>query len=114
MMVLKTPELKIHKFKTVPLSALVAVVILSLSACTKPSNESENAAKIAVAEHTTALKPASWNIAESRLDIYYPVELTADLSSYSENQKKMLSLLIDASKIMDDLFWKQAFNQECT
>ncbi|MFT6700233.1 MAG: hypothetical protein ACJAUM_000076 [Pseudomonadales bacterium] len=112
MMVLKTPELKIHKFKTVALSAIAAVVILSLSACTKPSNESENAAKIAVAEHTTALKPASLNIAESRLDIYYPVELTADLSSYSEDQKQMLSLLIDASKIMDDLFWKQAFNQD--
>ncbi len=112
MTVLKTPVLKIHKFKTVALSAIAAVVILSLSACTEPSHESENATKIAVAEHTTALKPASLNIAEARLDIYYPVELTADLSSYSENQKQMLSLLIDASKIMDDLFWKQAFNQD--
>ncbi|WP_372619944.1 hypothetical protein, partial [Alteromonas stellipolaris] len=26
-----------------------------------------------------------------------------------DNQKKMIALLIDASKIMDDLFWKQAF-----
>jgi hypothetical protein len=50
-------------------------------------------------------------ISEERLDIYYPVDLSADISSYSTDQKKMLGLLIDASKIMDDLFWKQAFGQ---
>lgn len=46
---------------------------------------------------------------EHRLDIYTPYELTSDLSHLSDNQKKMVSLLIDASKIMDELFWKQAF-----
>ena len=51
---------------------------------------------------------------ENRLDIYYPVSLTADLSGYSENQKKMLSILIDASAIMDDLFWQQAFDGDKT
>ena len=51
-------------------------------------------------------------IEESRLDIYYPVDLSADLSGYTQNQKEMLSLLIDASKIMDDLFWKQAFGED--
>lgn len=53
-------------------------------------------------------------IEESRLDIYYPVDLSADLSGYSKNQKEMLGLLIDASKIMDDLFWKQAFGEDKT
>lgn len=48
----------------------------------------------------------------SRLDIYKPVTLTADLSHLSENQRKMLAILIDASKIMDDLFWNQAFGQD--
>ena len=46
---------------------------------------------------------------ESRLDIYREVTLTADLSHLSVNQKKMLAKLIDAAKIMDELFWKQAF-----
>lgn len=46
---------------------------------------------------------------DSRLNIYYNVPLTADLTNFSDNQKRMLSKLIDASKIMDDLFWKQAF-----
>ncbi|MFD2168088.1 Zn-dependent hydrolase [Thalassotalea euphylliae] len=49
---------------------------------------------------------------ENRLDIYQNVTLTADLSHLSDNQKQMLSLLIDASKIMDDLFWKQAFGDD--
>jgi hypothetical protein len=48
----------------------------------------------------------------SRLSIYYPVKLTANLSHLTKNQKKMLILLIDASKIMDDLFWKQALGED--
>lgn len=48
---------------------------------------------------------------KKRLDIYHPVELTADISHLSDNQKKMLGVLIDASKIMDDLFWKQAYGE---
>jgi len=46
---------------------------------------------------------------ENRLNIYKPVTLTADLSHLSSNQKQMLSLLIEASDIMDDLFWQQSF-----
>ena len=49
---------------------------------------------------------------ESRLSIYHGVDLTSDLSHLSDNQHKMLSLLIEASKIMDDLFWKQAFFED--
>ncbi|MFB1014221.1 MAG: Zn-dependent hydrolase, partial [Alteromonadaceae bacterium] len=46
-----------------------------------------------------------------RLDIYKTVTLDADLSHLSNNQRKMLALLIDASKIIDDLFWQQAFGE---
>jgi hypothetical protein len=48
----------------------------------------------------------------NRLSIYKEVTLSADLSHLSANQKQMLALLIDASKIMDDLFWQQAFSQD--
>ncbi|MDA6066771.1 Zn-dependent hydrolase [Idiomarina abyssalis] len=47
--------------------------------------------------------------AEQRLDIYTPYQLKTDLSHLSDDQKKMVSLLIDASEIMDNLFWRQAF-----
>ncbi|MFQ3196820.1 MAG: hypothetical protein ACI8R9_000902 [Paraglaciecola sp.] len=50
--------------------------------------------------------------AENRLHIYQEVELNADLSSLSGNQKNMLGLLIDASKVMDSLFWQQAFGED--
>jgi hypothetical protein len=37
------------------------------------------------------------------------VRLTADLSQLSDEQKQMVGLLIEASKIMDELFWQQAW-----
>ena len=49
---------------------------------------------------------------ENRLNIYFPVTLSVDLSHLSANQKKMLTILIEASVIMDDLFWQQAFDQD--
>ncbi|WP_157368896.1 dipeptidyl-peptidase 3 family protein [Algicola sagamiensis] len=51
---------------------------------------------------------------QSRLDIYQPVTLSADLSHLSQNQKKMVSLLIDAADVMDDLFWKQSYGEDKT
>lgn len=46
---------------------------------------------------------------ENRVNQYAEVKLTSDLSELSENQKKMIPLLIDVAKITDDLFWYQAF-----
>lgn len=46
---------------------------------------------------------------ENRVNQYAEVKLTSDLSGLSENQKKMIPLLIDVAKITDDLFWYQAF-----
>lgn len=45
-----------------------------------------------------------------RSDIYAPFTLTTDISQLSESEKKMIPLLIEAAKIMDGLFWKQAYN----
>lgn len=47
--------------------------------------------------------------AESRLDIYYPVDLKADLSHLSDRQRHVVELLIEASEIMNNLFWHQAY-----
>nr|MBL0689759.1 Zn-dependent hydrolase [Pseudoalteromonas sp.] len=52
------------------------------------------------------------NIDRQRLDIYTDFSLQSDLSHLSDNQKAMVAKLIDASKIMDDLFWKQAFGKD--
>jgi hypothetical protein len=44
-----------------------------------------------------------------RPEIYANFKLTTDISSLSESEKKMIPLLIEAAKIMDGLFWKQAY-----
>ncbi|CAB0151568.1 hypothetical protein PSI9734_01942 [Pseudidiomarina piscicola] len=93
--------------KTYKTFTLTALALLTLSACgqqqpaTQPTDE-------------TAAPPAHvlTQEAEQRLDIYQPVDLTADLSHLSADQKRMLGLLIDASKIMDELFWQQAYTGE--
>lgn len=43
-----------------------------------------------------------------RLGIYESVRLTTDLSQLSENEKQMISLLIPAAKIMDQIFQDEA------
>jgi len=48
-------------------------------------------------------------VAEARPEIYADFTLTADLSHLSDDQKQLIALLIDASQIMDDLFWRQSF-----
>jgi hypothetical protein len=47
----------------------------------------------------------------SRFDIYADVRLSADLKHLDANQKQMIVLLIEASKIMDELFWLQAYGE---
>ncbi len=44
-----------------------------------------------------------------RLNIYESVRLTTDLTKLTENEKQMISLLIQAAKIMDELFYEEAF-----
>jgi len=57
--------------------------------------------------------PQTETVAQNpRFDIYKKVRLTSDLSHLSENQKKMIGLLIDASKIMDEIYWQQAYGDK--
>ncbi|MGB3726009.1 MAG: Zn-dependent hydrolase [Glaciecola sp.] len=93
--------------------ALTLVSIAMLSACGKAPETTKNNTP---SEASTVMenKAPGITVAPERLNIYHSVELNADLSAYSENQKIMLGLLIDASKIMDDLFWKQAYGKDKT
>ena len=92
--------------------AALAVCSTLLSSCNKPSDI--NAQLPQAADIITEKKPIPSLIAdyENRLNIYFPVNLSADTSHLSGNQKQMLSILIEASVIMDDLFWQQAFGED--
>jgi len=47
-----------------------------------------------------------------KINDFAVVELKAELSHLSENQKKMIPILIEASEIMDELFWYQAYGDK--
>ncbi len=51
---------------------------------------------------------------DSKLQKYTSFKLTTDLTVLSENQKKMIPILIDVAQIMDDLFWNEAFGNKQT
>lgn len=96
-------------------TALTSAILTALlaTACDRPAEPepqqttapaAAEPAEVAVAT-TTPTEPAS----NPRFDIYTPVELSPDISHLSDNQRQVISLLIDAAKITDDLFWQQVW-----
>ncbi len=51
-------------------------------------------------------------IMKAKLEDYKKVRLTADLTSLSEKEKKMIPKLIEAAQIMDGLFWYETYGQK--
>jgi len=79
-------------------TAILAVTILAQ--CSQPK------------EDTSSLPETPPTAMEMKLNDYKSVRLTADLSVLSENEKQMIPILIEASKIMDDLFWYEAYGDK--
>ena len=90
---------------------LLLVALFLVSACSKSSappsepGPSAEAPDTPVANESTALLPA-------RPDVYAPFTLVSDIDGLTDNQRQMLVLLIEASQIMDDLFWRQAYGDD--
>jgi hypothetical protein len=57
-------------------------------------------------------KQTSKDDLQSKVDQYASVRLSADLNTLTEKEKLMLPLLLDAAKIMDELYWQQAYPQK--
>ena len=55
---------------------------------------------------------AAVTMADPRPEIYADFVLTADLSHLSDNQRDMIKVLIEASEIMDILYWRQAYGDD--
>ncbi len=93
------------------LSTLAISCVLTITACNKSEQPSKPEVKPAAKAETKVPSGLQWasDTAKARSSIYVNVDLVADLSSLSENQKAMISLLIDASEIMDHLFWLQSY-----
>ncbi len=94
-------------------SAITVVVCsILISSCDKPTNDNTQIPKVAEISTDKKAELSLIQSNESRLNIYFPVTLSADISHLTDKQQQMLAVLIEASVIMDDLFWKQAFPQD--
>ncbi|NKI34962.1 Zn-dependent hydrolase [Wenzhouxiangella sp. XN79A] len=101
--------------RTLPVSLLA----LGLVACSEPAEPPVPPAAEPTTESTTdaSTRPPDalagngpeLLVDRDRLGIYHPVELTADLSGLSDDQREMLRRLIEAGLLMERLFWRQAF-----
>ncbi|MBR1769755.1 MAG: Zn-dependent hydrolase [Bacteroidales bacterium] len=49
---------------------------------------------------------------QEKVEQYATVQLKTDLSHLTDNEKKMVGLFIDIAKIMDDIYWQQAFGNK--
>jgi len=96
------------------LKLLAAAAMLCVAACSDRQPEPPQSAEPDATAHLEAPEsvpaPApELTVPRARLDIYHPVELTAELSRLNDAQRQMLAILVDAAKIMDNLFWRQAY-----
>ncbi len=55
---------------------------------------------------------SSMNYIQQRVASYEKVKLTTDLNQLTVKEKEMLPLLIEAARVMDDLFWLQAYGNK--
>ena len=44
---------------------------------------------------------------EERISAYAPTVISADVSHLTENQKRVLEMLVEAGKVADEIFWMQ-------
>jgi len=80
-----------------------------LSACSGPADQETLVAPPATPETAVEADPGS---EAPRPDIYAEFPLVADLDGLSDRQRGMLVLLIEASQVMDDLYWRQAYGND--
>lgn len=86
---------------------LPIALAFTLAACQnnpKPAADSETISTVELSQELSD--------SEKRLQKYVNVKLTTDVSTLSENQRKMIPSLIKVAKIMDGLFWKQAYGDK--
>ncbi len=90
--------MKRNNFNSFRLLLIIGALSLLLANCTTKSNEDQT---------NEDEKPEP-----KKSEIYTTFKLEADLSGLSDNQKKMIPILIDVAKIMDEIFWQEAYGDK--
>jgi len=84
-------------------------IIAGLGSCTETTENNNTTKKDKPA--AVAVRDSLQEYVHQRIGIYEPVKLSTNLNALTANQRKVLPLLIQAAKIMDELFWKQTYPQ---
>ena len=82
---------------------IACLASLALAACQRGAETPQQATPAA----PTA---ASTSYAAQHAGDYAVVPLTADLSAFDDNGKHMIALLVQASEVMNDLYWQQSWS----
>jgi len=77
---------------------LCCLFLLMMTSC-NTGQQSKSAKNEEVKEDLSAM--------QKNIQKYVSVKLTSDIAHLSANEKEMVKLLFDASKLMDDIFWMQ-------
>jgi len=83
-------------------TAILVLTVVFLAGCGGSSK------KEAKEEHNTEINQEM----KKKADEFTSFTLTTDLSVLTEKEKQMLPILLDAAKIMDELFWLEAFGNK--
>lgn len=81
-------------------------IITCIISCTNPQGNSSNQNK-----KTSQVADSLQKYVDERIAIYETVKLTTNINDLTVTDRKILPLLIQAAKIMDGLFWQQAYPQ---
>ncbi|TKC05001.1 dipeptidyl-peptidase 3 family protein [Pedobacter frigoris] len=81
-------------------------IIAGIASCTNPQGNSNDQNK-----KTSLVEDSLQKYVDERLAIYETVKLTTNINDLTVSERKILPLLIQAAKIMDELFWQQAYPQ---
>lgn len=100
---------KCHSFVKVAMAGILTISSLANGPATLAQDADATAATPATATATTKLQPAAGVDIVARVNQYVPFRLEADIGSLTENQKRMIPLLIEAGKLMDQCFWIEAY-----
>jgi hypothetical protein len=79
---------------------MIVALCASISSCGGSGKKSTDSTK----NDTSAM--------QKKLDQFATVDLKTDLSKLTEKEKKMIPILIEISKLMDDIFWMQTYGNK--
>lgn len=74
---------------------IIPAIALFIASCGNQTNEMEAKSEL-----------------QKKVDEFVEVELTSDISHLSDNQKEMIGYLFEAGKLMEDIYWQQAYGDK--